>query len=73
MPDVDEQQDIDVVVMDFAMQDFRKLRTIRESDLAVTAANFLAPERGVAVEDFEPYAEGTLINEVFGRYARIAW
>jgi len=33
----------------------------------------LAPERRVRFEDFKPYAEGQLINEVFGKYAKLAW
>jgi hypothetical protein len=72
MPDVDPKEDIDVVVMDFAMADFCEQRRRTQLTL-VTAAKVLAPERGISLDEFELYAEGTLINEVFGRYARIAW
>lgn len=39
----------------------------------VAAANTLAPKRNIKLEDFKPYAEGLLINEVFGLYAKLAW
>lgn len=41
--------------------------------MQVTAVTVLAPERRVRFEDFKPYAEGQLINEVFGKYAKLAW
>lgn len=79
MPDVDPEEEIDVVVMDFAMDDFRELRhciwglCFGADSYSVRAATVLAPERDVRFEDFKPYAEGQLINEVFGKYAKIAW
>lgn len=47
--------------MDFAMDDF------------LTAAHNLRPGIKLGWNDFKPYAEGTLINAIFSKYAKIAW
>ncbi|BEI83281.1 hypothetical protein CcaverHIS002_0311490 [Cutaneotrichosporon cavernicola] len=58
---VPDDMEIDVVVMDFAVDDF------------LTAAQMLRPDLKLGWDNFKPYAEGTLINSIFSRYARIAW
>jgi hypothetical protein len=58
---VPDDVEIDVVVMDFAMDDF------------LTAARTLRPDLELGWDKFKPYAEGTLINAIFSKYARIAW
>ncbi|GMK53759.1 hypothetical protein CspeluHIS016_0103450 [Cutaneotrichosporon spelunceum] len=58
---VPDDEEIDVVVMDFAMDDF------------LIAAHLLRPDLKLSWDHFEPYAEGTLINSIFSKYARIAW
>jgi len=60
-PDADDDELIDVVVMDFAMEDF------------LIATSILDPERNLSAEDFEPYAEGTTIRTIFGDYAKKHW
>lgn len=56
-----EDEEIDVVVMDFAMDDF------------FTAAHTLRPHHKLDLDDFKPYAEGMLINRIFSKYAKMAW
>ncbi|KAL7422991.1 hypothetical protein Q5752_002289 [Cryptotrichosporon argae] len=60
-PDVSDADELDVVVMDFAMDDF------------LAAVYVLDPTRHLSTADFAPYAEGTTIQDVFGRYAKVAW
>ncbi|WWD18629.1 hypothetical protein CI109_103082 [Kwoniella shandongensis] len=60
-PEVDDDEDIDVVVMDFAMDDF------------LVAVNMLDPSLGLKESMMKPYAEGLGINVVFGMYAKEAW
>lgn len=47
--------------MDFAMDDF------------LTAARMLRPDLKLGWGNFKPYAEGTFINAIFSKYAKIAW
>ncbi|CAK9780497.1 unnamed protein product [Cutaneotrichosporon oleaginosum] len=58
---VSDNEEVDVVVMDFAMDDF------------LVAARSLRPDLRLNWNDFKPYAEGTLINAIFSKYAKIAW
>ncbi|KAK1925880.1 putative vacuolar protein [Papiliotrema laurentii] len=52
---------LDVIVMDFALDDF------------VAAVNFLDPLRKLTAGDMAVYAPGTALNRVWGEYAKIAW
>ncbi|KAL1413169.1 hypothetical protein Q8F55_000918 [Vanrija albida] len=60
-PDAPDDEVVDVVVMDFAMDDF------------LTAVHTVDPTSKLTLDDFEPYAEGTLVNAVFGKYASREW
>ncbi|KAK8858734.1 hypothetical protein IAR55_002963 [Kwoniella newhampshirensis] len=60
-PKVDDDDMIDVVVMDFAMDDF------------LVAVNTLDPTLGLKESMMQPYADGLGINVVFGMYAREQW
>nr|KIR89221.1 vacuolar protein [Cryptococcus tetragattii IND107] len=60
-PSVAEDEEIDVVCMDFALDDF------------LTAVNTLDPARNLEEGMMKPYAKGLRINTVFGKYARRYW
>nr|XP_018262156.1 vacuolar protein [Kwoniella dejecticola CBS 10117]OBR84314.1 vacuolar protein [Kwoniella dejecticola CBS 10117] len=60
-PDVDNEEIIDVVSMDFALDDF------------LSAVNSLDPTIGLKEKHMKPYAKGIQINTVFGTYAREMW
>ncbi|WWC88647.1 uncharacterized protein L201_003560 [Kwoniella dendrophila CBS 6074] len=60
-PDVDDEEIIDVVSMDFALDDF------------LAAVNVLDPTIGLKEKHMKPYAEGLEINVVFGMYAKEMW
>ncbi|WVR06502.1 hypothetical protein IAU60_003533 [Kwoniella sp. DSM 27419] len=60
-PDVDDDEVIDVVCMDFALDDFLK------------AVNTLDPTLRLGEDEMKPYAAGQRINGVFGTYAREKW
>jgi hypothetical protein len=79
----DPDEEIDVVVMDFSIDDFSELRLPSEvgtggvkretSDCIVTAVHTLQPGSGLTANDFEPYAEGTNVDTLWGDYARAKW
>ncbi|KIR36088.1 vacuolar protein [Cryptococcus deuterogattii CA1014] len=60
-PSVAEDEEIDVVCMDFALDDF------------LTAVNTLDPARNLEAGMMKPYAKGLRINTVFGKYAQKYW
>ncbi|KIR57058.1 vacuolar protein [Cryptococcus gattii Ru294] len=60
-PSVAEDEEIDVVCMDFALDDF------------LTAVNTLDPARNLEEGMMKPYAKGLRINTVFGKYAQRYW
>ncbi|OCF37178.1 vacuolar protein [Kwoniella heveanensis BCC8398] len=60
-PDVDDGEVIDVVCMDFSLDDF------------LAAVNVLDPTIGLKESHMKPYAEGLQINTVFGMYAKHKW
>ncbi|XAO21467.1 hypothetical protein I312_100218 [Cryptococcus bacillisporus CA1280] len=60
-PSVAEDEEIDVVCMDFALDDF------------LTAVNTLDPARNLEESMMKPYAKGLRINTVFGKYAQRYW
>ncbi|WRT67957.1 uncharacterized protein IL334_004931 [Kwoniella shivajii] len=60
-PDVDDDEIIDVVSMDFALDDF------------LSAVNVLDPTIALKEKHMKPYAEGLEINVVFGMYAKEMW
>ncbi|WVF68981.1 hypothetical protein IAT40_003755 [Kwoniella sp. CBS 6097] len=60
-PDVVDDEVIDVVCMDFALDDF------------LSAVNVLDPTIGLKESHMKPYAEGLEINVVFGMYAKDKW
>jgi hypothetical protein len=76
---------IDVIVMDFALDDFCAsqillhatqcaYRTCVETGLTtVTAVKVLDPLSDLKVRDMRIYAKGTTLNEIWGEYAKIAW
>nr|XP_019012947.1 vacuolar protein [Kwoniella pini CBS 10737]OCF51728.1 vacuolar protein [Kwoniella pini CBS 10737] len=60
-PDVDDGEIIDVVSMDFALDDF------------LAAVNVLDPTIGLKEKHMKTYAQGIQINTVFGTYAKDMW
>ncbi|OCF57071.1 vacuolar protein [Kwoniella mangroviensis CBS 10435] len=60
-PDVNNDEIIDVVSMDFALDDF------------LAAVNVLDPAIDLKEAHMKPYAEGLEINVVFGMYAKEMW
>ncbi|WVQ96496.1 hypothetical protein IAU59_003601 [Kwoniella sp. CBS 9459] len=60
-PDVPDDEVIDVVCMDFSLDDF------------LAAVNVIDPTIGLKESHMKPYAEGLEINVVFGMYARDKW
>ncbi|OWT39813.1 vacuolar protein [Cryptococcus neoformans Bt1] len=60
-PSVAEDEEIDVVCMDFALDDF------------LTAVNTLDPMLNLTESMMKPYAKGLRINSVFGKYAQRYW
>jgi hypothetical protein len=75
MPHVSFEMEIDVVICDFALIDFRKLLA---SDLStslqtVAAVNKLAPDLNLTARDMSTYAEGIKVNEVLGLFAAEYW
>ena len=44
-----------------------------KADMSVAAVHSLMPESSLGPWDFVPYAEGTVISEVWGMYARAEW
>ncbi|WWD05053.1 hypothetical protein V865_003124 [Kwoniella europaea PYCC6329] len=60
-PDVNNDEIIDVVSMDFALDDF------------LAAVNILDPTIDLKEGHMKPYAEGLEINVVFGMYAKEMW
>ncbi|WVQ83059.1 hypothetical protein IAT38_005197 [Cryptococcus sp. DSM 104549] len=60
-PDVEDDTIIDVVCMDFALDDF------------LAAVNTIDPTVDLQENMMKPYAEGTVLNAVLGMYAKEAW
>ncbi|ODN81879.1 hypothetical protein L202_02229 [Cryptococcus amylolentus CBS 6039] len=59
--DMPDDQEMDVVCMDFALDDF------------LTAVNTLDPTINLQPSHMKPYAEGLTIQDVFGKYAEKHW
>lgn len=71
---------IDVVICDFALDDFCTLTVFgkptsdkHKADEAVSAVNKLAPALNLTEGDMKPYAAGVRTNELWGKYARKHW
>jgi len=76
MPHVSSEAEIDVVICDFALIDFRELPPSRrrdQADCTVSAVNKLAPDLNLTARDMKTYAEGIAVNEVLGLFAAQHW
>ncbi|ORY25942.1 vacuolar protein [Naematelia encephala] len=60
-PEVDDDEIIDVVNMDFSLDDF------------LAAVNVLDPERKLTAREMRPYAPGVDMKSMWGRYAAEFW
>ena len=77
-PDVAEEGDLDVIIMDFALEDFSEslyehYRLARRALSKVAAVNTLDPSRELTAGELEVYAPGTVLNKIWGDYAKMAW
>ena len=87
--DLQDDQTIDVVVMDFALDDFCGFPvtgTLRKQSLPATpveyretngdivvAVKVLDPRSDLKVDDMKTYADGIKINAIWGMYAGMNW
>lgn len=60
-PNLNDDEEVDVILMPFFMNDF--IQAVRELD----------PLSTIEYGDFKPYAEGMVINQVWGAYAVEVW